>query len=60
MAGFFDNVTGRQKVVLIFGGFVLLIVTASAFPEAYATVLESIMDGIGLIAQFLRDLGGST
>lgn len=33
MAGFFDNVTGRQKLVLIFGGAVLLIATRALFPE---------------------------
>ena len=59
MAKFFDNMSGKQKLILIFGGFGSLIGTAVLFPEAYSTVFASVMDGIGAITQFFRDLGGS-
>ena len=42
MAKFWDNVSGWQKILL----FVLIVATAILFPEAYATVFSSIMDGL--------------
>lgn len=57
---FFDNVSGKQKLILIFGGFVLLIGTAVLFPEAYSTVIASITDMFGVAARFFRDLGGTS
>lgn len=59
MAKFFDNVTGRQKVILLFGGFVLLIGAAVLFPEAYSAVIASIADLFASFTQFFRDLGGT-
>ncbi len=58
MAKFFDNVSW-QKVVLVLGGFVLLVATAVLFPEAYATVFGSIAGLIGSIIQGFRDFGGN-
>lgn len=49
MAKFWDNVTGWQKILL----FVLVVATAVLFPEAYATVFASIMDGLRAIADLV-------
>jgi len=46
VAKFWDNVSGWQKVLL----FVLIVATAVLFPEAYATVFGSIMDGLRAFA----------
>jgi hypothetical protein len=53
MAKFWDNVSGWQKILL----FVLIVATAVLFPEAYATVFASIMDGIRAAADLIT--GGS-
>jgi len=53
MAKFWDNVSGWQKIFL----FVLIVATAVLFPEAYATVFASIMDGIRAFADLIT--GGS-
>ena len=58
MAKFFDNMTGAQKLILLFGGFGVLIGTAALFPESYVTVFASIGDLFGTVTQFLRNLGG--
>ncbi len=42
MARFWDNVSGWQKILF----FILVVATAVLFPEAYATVFSSIMDGL--------------
>jgi hypothetical protein len=42
MAGFWGNVSGWQKLIF----FVLVVATAVLFPEAYATVFSSIMEGL--------------
>ena len=49
MAKFWDNVSGWQKILL----FVLVVATAVLFPEAYATVFASIMDGLRAIADLV-------
>ena len=49
MAGFWANVTGWQKIIL----FVLIVATAVLFPEAYARVFSSIMDGLRAFADLL-------
>ena len=49
MAKFWDNVTGWQKIII----FVLIVATAVLFPEAYATVFSSIMDGARALADLL-------
>ncbi len=36
MGKFFDNVTGRQKVVLLMGGFILIIGASALFPNEVA------------------------
>ncbi len=36
MGKFFDNVTGRQKVVLLMGGFILIIGASALFPAEVA------------------------
>ncbi len=43
MAGFFDNVTW-PKVVLLFGGFVLLIAAIVLFPDAYERLSHTVME----------------
>ncbi len=42
--GFFDNVTGRQKLVLIFGGFILLIAAIVLFPDAFERLSHTVME----------------
>ena len=59
MAKFFDNMTGKQKLILIFGGIVLAVAVQVLFPEAYSALITSIMDAIGAIAQAARDFGGN-
>ncbi len=49
MAKFWDNVSGWQKILL----FVLVVATAVLFPEAYATVFGSIMDGLRAMADLV-------
>ena len=49
MAKFWDNVSGWQKIFF----FILVVATAVLFPEAYATVFSSIMDGLRAFADLL-------
>jgi hypothetical protein len=49
MAKFWDNVSGWQKLIL----FVLIVATAVIFPEAYATLFGSIMEGLRAFAATL-------
>ena len=56
---FFDNVTGRQKVVLLLGGTVLLVGVQVLFPEAADWLITSTMAMFGAVAQLVRDIGDS-
>ena len=44
MAKFFDNVTW-PKVVLLFGGFILLIASIVLFPDAFQRLVDTITNG---------------
>lgn len=59
MARFFDNVTGKQKIILILGGFVLLVVSMVVFPDETQRVVEFGMDGLRATFEFFRNLGAA-
>lgn len=54
MAKFFDNMTGKQKLILIFGGVVLEVMIQVIFPEAYSALFASTMSMFDAIAQIVR------
>lgn len=58
MAKFFDNMTGKQKLILLFGSVVLLVGARALLPEETQWLLDSVKDLLGVVAQFFRDLGG--
>lgn len=45
---FFDNVTGKQKLILIFGGFILLLAALVFVPTEAGNLLMMIGDLISL------------
>ena len=55
--GFFDNVSGKQKLTLIFGGFILLVVALAIFPDEAASIMTFIVQ---LPAAFDAFLSSST
>jgi len=58
MAQFFDNVTW-QKVVLIFGSFILLIAAIALLPDEFQRLVDTIKDMFGVVTRFFRDIGGA-
>lgn len=59
MAKFFDNMSGRQKLVLIFGGGIFLVGSMVVFPGETQSLIGSAMDGLRTTLQFFRDIGGT-
>lgn len=55
---FFDNMTGKQKLFLLFGGFVLLIAAITLLPDEFQLLVDTVKDLLGVVAQFFRDFGG--
>ncbi len=57
MAKFLSNLSGTQTLILIFGIIILAVAIQVIFPEAYSTIIGSIMDGISAGMQLFQ--GGS-
>lgn len=59
MARFFDNMSGKQKLILIFGGFVFLIGAIALLPDEFQRLVDTAKEFFWLIPQFVRDFGGT-
>ena len=51
--GFFDNVTWR-KIVLLFGGFILLIAAIVLFPDAFQQLTDTGMEWFGALVDLFQ------
>jgi len=60
MGKFFDNMSGGQKLILLFGGFVILIAAIALFPSETNVLADLIRDMLGAVGEFFRNMGGAT
>jgi hypothetical protein len=59
MGKFFDNMSGGQKLILLFGGFILLIAAIALFPSETNILADLIRDMLGYVGEFFRNMGSN-
>ncbi len=58
MAKFTDNMTGWQKLILVFGGFILLLLALVFIPTETGNLLTRFQEVVGTIMESLTGGGG--